>query len=173
MSMNSSQAAQSAAAGVAGGYDGNSLSLKIIIAFFSGLSIYNALELAILIFITFSRYRGLYFWSLLVSSLGLILYALGFVFKFFYVLTGNAKWASVAFLTLGWYLMVTGQSVVLWSRLHLIVSGERGGKILKYTRWMIIVDFFILHVPTTVVTFGSNGKIDTASFVKAYNVALV
>jgi hypothetical protein len=83
MSMNSSQAAQSAAAGVAGGYDGNSLSLKIIIAFFSGLSIYNALELAILIFITFSRYRGLYFWSLLVSSLGLILYALGFVFKFF------------------------------------------------------------------------------------------
>jgi hypothetical protein len=168
--MNSSQAAQSAAAGVTGGYDGNSLSLKIIIAFFSGPSIYNALELAILIFITFSRYRGLYFWSLLVSSLGLIPYAR---VQILLLLTGNAKWVSVALLTLGWYLMVTGQSVVLWSRLHLIVSGERGGKILKYTRWMIIVDFFILHVPTTVVTFGSNGKIDTASFVKAYNVALV
>lgn len=68
------------------------------------------------------------------------------------------------------YGMVTGQAVVLWSRLHLVVNGERGRKILKYTKWMIIIDVLILHVPTTVVTFGSNGNIDRHNFVKAYNV---
>lgn len=160
----------SAAAGVTGGYDGDSLALKFIILFFAGLTIYNSLELLVLIFSTFHTYKGLYFWSLLISSLGLIPYAIGFSFKFFRVLTGNAKWTSVALLTLGWYAMVTGQSVVLWSRLHLIVSGDRGSKILKYTKWMIVCDVFLLHFPTTVVTFGSNGSIETTRFIQAYNV---
>jgi hypothetical protein len=31
----------------------------------------------------------------------------------------------------GWWLMVVGQSVVLWSRLHLIVSGKQGERILS------------------------------------------
>jgi hypothetical protein len=35
---------------------------------------------------------------------------------------------------------------------------------------MIIVDAIILHIPTSVVTFGSNGTRDTATFVEAYNV---
>ncbi|KAJ9655662.1 hypothetical protein H2201_008757 [Coniosporium apollinis] len=173
MSDNSTSLSRStppAAAGVTGGYEGHSLTLKILIGFFAGLSIYNALELTALVFLTFSRYRGLYFWSLLISSLGLIPYALGFSFKFFKVLTGNARWVSVALLTIGWYPMITGQSLILWSRLHLIVSGENGRKILLYTKWMIIIDAIILHIPTTVVTFGSNGGINTAGFVKVYHV---
>jgi hypothetical protein len=44
--------------------------------------------------------------------------------------------------------MVTGQSVVLWSRLHLIVSGERGRLILRYTKWMTIIDAIVLHLST-------------------------
>lgn len=66
--------------------------------------------------------------------------------------------------------MVTGQSVVLWSRLYLIVSGERGREILIWTKWMIIVDAIVLHIPTSVVTFSSNGAIDTSNFIEAYNV---
>ncbi|KAJ9653930.1 hypothetical protein H2201_009073 [Coniosporium apollinis] len=66
--------------------------------------------------------------------------------------------------------MITGQSLILWSRLHLIVSGEKGRKILLYTKWMIIIDAIILHIPTTVVTYGSNGDINTATFVEVYNI---
>jgi hypothetical protein len=59
---------------------------------------------------------------------------------------------------------------VLWSRLHLIVSGERGERILKWTKYMIIFNAIALHIPTTVLTFGSNGDIQTGVFVRGYNV---
>lgn len=70
----------------------------------------------------------------------------------------------------GWYAMITGQSFVLWSRLHLIVTGPRGEAIIRYTKWMILIDAVILHVPTTVLTFGSNGSVDTSTFQFAYNI---
>jgi len=62
--------------------------------------------------------------------------------------------------------MVTGQSVVLYSRLHLIVEDK------SKTRWvlyMIIINFFILHVPTTVLFLGSNTK-HSSHFIGAFNV---
>jgi hypothetical protein len=151
--------------GVTGGYNGNSATLKIFICFFAGLAMYNAVELAFMIFLTFQRYRGLYFWSLLISGLGIIPYALGFLLKFMNLAPGNLKWLAITFLTIGWYPMITGQALVLWSRLHLIVTGVRGDKIVKYTKWMIIIDAICLHIPTTVLTYGSNGDINTETFV--------
>ena len=159
-----------AAPGVTGAYDGHSLAWKFSIAFFAGVTIYNALELIIVIFVYFTRYRGVYFWSLLIASVGLIPYALGFSFKFFSTFDGNAKYLPVTLLTFGWWAFVTGSNVVLWSRLHLIVSGEIGDRILKYTKWMIIVDAIIFHVPTTVLTYGSNGNLDTSAFVRSFNI---
>ena len=139
--------------GITGGYDGDSLALKVVIAFLLGLSMYNVVELQILIFGTFNKFRGLYFWSLVISSLGIIPYSLGFIFKYFSILTGGAKWFSVFLLSIGWYPMVTGQSVVLWSRLHLIVTGEKGDKILLYTKWMIIIsESWWSNLPVTYMT---------------------
>lgn len=158
-------------AGITGGYDGNSISLKITIVFFSGLAMYNSLELIAMLLMTFAHYRGLYFWSLLLSSMGILPYALGFLLKYMNVTTGNLKWIAVVLLTIGWWPMITGQALVLWSRLHLIVSGERGDRIIRYTKWMIIVDAIILHIPTTVLTFGSNGTSPaTDTFVYGYNI---
>lgn len=51
-----------------GKYDAASVFITICCA----LAIYNAFELLLLIFTTFRRFSGLYFWSLLVSSFGLI-----------------------------------------------------------------------------------------------------
>ena len=113
-------------AGVAGAYYGQSQLIKILIVFFAGLTIYNAIELFVLIYMSFKSRKGLYFWSLLIASIGLVPYALGFSFKLLGVGGDTAKWTGLALLTIGWYAMVTGQSVVLWSRLNLIVKGERG-----------------------------------------------
>ncbi len=66
----SSSNANSPGQGITGGYEGNSLTLKVCIAFFLGLAIYNVVELLVLIFGTFQRFRGLYFWSLVISGLG-------------------------------------------------------------------------------------------------------
>ena len=48
--------------------------------------------------------------------------------------------------------MVTGQSFVLYSRLHLVVKEER---LLRSVLFMIIWNGVTLHIPTTVMTFGS------------------
>lgn len=131
---------------------------------------YNALELIVLIFFTFTKFSGLYFWSILISSICVIPYSLGFLFKFMEITTGEGRWLAVTLITIGWYGMVTGQAVVLWSRLHLLVDGDYGVRTLRWTKWMICVDAIILHIPTTVLTYGSNGNIETDTFVTGYNV---
>lgn len=55
----------------------------------------------------------------------------------------------------GWWTMVTGQSVVLYSRLG-IVLGKGSDRVLRAVKWMIIVDAILFHVSTTVVVFGAN-----------------
>ena len=157
-------------AGITAGYNGQSDSLRIVIIFLSGLAMYNAVELIAMISLTFTRHRGLYYWSLLISSIGIIPYSLGFFLKFDNQTPGDLRWLSVVLLTVGWYPMITGQSLVLWSRLHLIVSGERGERILRWTKYMIICNAIALHIPTTVLTFGSNGYSNTDVFVSGYNV---
>lgn len=156
---------------ISGGYSGDSFAVKAIIIFLTGLSMYNVVELLILIFFTFTRFSGLYFYSLLISSVCVLPYALGFLFKYLMITTGNARWLAVTFITIGWYGMVTGQSVVLWSRLHLLVDpGEKGQWTLKWTKWMIVTNAIVLHIPTTVLTYGSNGDLRTDTFVTGYNV---
>lgn len=100
----------SAGAGITGGYTGDSLSLQIVIAILLGLSLYNAIELIVLMFVTFQKYRGLYFWSLFFAGFGIIPYSLGFTIKFFRLLdpSKDVGFVAVVFLTIGWYLMVTG-----------------------------------------------------------------
>ena len=171
-STNPSQQGTSAAAsaGITGGYNGDSLPLKIVIAFLLGLALYNAVELIILIFTTFLRYHGLYFISLLTATVGVIPYSTGFLLKFFKITEGESKWAAVSLITVGWYAMVTGQSVVLWSRLHLILIGRSKDEILKWTKWMIIVNFVVLHVPTTVLTYGCNGDLNVRGFVRVFQI---
>lgn len=154
--------------GITGGYQGDSLALKVCIAFFLSAAMYNVIELVVLIFATFQRFRGLYFWSLVASGLGIIPYSIGFLTKYFNILTGPARWASVFLLTIGWWPMITGQAIVLWSRLHLVVYGERGDRILRRTKWMIIVNAICLHIPTTILTWGSNANIPT--FIDGYNI---
>ncbi|KAL3471567.1 hypothetical protein BJX99DRAFT_22972 [Aspergillus californicus] len=154
--------------GITGGYSGESLGIKITIATLAGITWYNAIELIALVFVTFSQYRGLYFWSLLVSSsVGLIPYSLGFLLKFFNLT--HATWLSVTFITVGWYCMVTGQSIVLYSRLHLVIPNQR---ILRRVLAMIIINVIILHFPTTVLTYGSNLAPESArsGYTNGYNV---
>ena len=64
-----------------------------------------------------------------------------------------------------------GQSVVLWSRLHLVTNSRR---VLRWTLWMIIINGILLHSITTVLTFGSNANSfsDTtlSRFVRGYSI---
>ncbi|KAJ5746360.1 hypothetical protein N7520_011542 [Penicillium odoratum] len=152
--------------GITGGYRGSSLGMQITIATLAGVTWYNAFELVTLLFVTFAQYRGLYFWSLLISSsLGLIPYSLGFLMKFFDLT--SATWLPVTLLTIGWWCMVTGQSIVLYSRLHLVISNQR---VLRRVLAMIVIDAIALHIPTTVLTYGTNLADPNSPYIRGYNV---
>lgn len=155
--------------GITGGYQGQSLTMKITIATLAGITWYNAFELIILIFVNFAPYQGLYFWSLLISSsVGLIPYSLGFLLKFFQLTT--VTWLPVTLLTVGWSAVVIGQSLVLYSRLHLILENQR---VLQRVLLMILVNAVLLLVPTTVLAYGANltpPSVSLVNYKSAYDV---
>ncbi|MDI1486667.1 MAG: hypothetical protein OHK93_005927 [Ramalina farinacea] len=128
------------------------------------LAIYMSVLVDLKVFATFKRRNTLYFWSLLVASWGIMSHSLGIILKWF---VGSCPWEiNTAFASFGWWGMVTGQSLVLYSRLHLVVRDHR---LLRSVLIMIIVDFCVFQVPTTILTFGSN-RPNPGMFLTVYNV---
>jgi hypothetical protein len=74
------------------------------ISAFTGISWYNVLELNVVIWLTFKQRRGLYFYSLLAASWGIVFHQLGFIMRFFGVWKNH--YVSEAVVNLGWYCMV-------------------------------------------------------------------
>lgn len=135
-----------------------------VLSAFAGIIWYNAIELVILCFVTFKRYRGCYFWSLLLSSASLIPHTMGYLF-YLYPL-GISHYAAVTLILFPWCVMVTGQSLVLWSRLHLVLQCH---KILRGVLIMIIVDAIIFHTPVFVLMYGMISS-RTSSFDRGYDI---
>jgi hypothetical protein len=140
------------------------IATAMILSSFAAIAIYNVIELTFIIIATFKRRRGLYFWSFVVATWSIAVYVLGFIFKFFSIIP--ERMISVTMIALGWCGMVTGQSVVLYSRLHLVV---RDYKILRSVLAMIITDALICHIPIVVLVYGSNSD-NPAPFVKPYSI---
>ncbi|KAL8957102.1 MAG: hypothetical protein Q9193_005536 [Seirophora villosa] len=107
-------------------------------------------ELILTIALTRYGRSGWYFWSLIISSTGCIVHALGFILKF---LVGASWVVDLMFIGIGWVAMVSGQSFVLWSRLNLVVRSKR---ILDGVLAVIIINGLALHVPTLVFIWGAN-----------------
>ncbi|KAH8122194.1 hypothetical protein ACSS6W_010120 [Trichoderma asperelloides] len=130
--------------------------LTIIIVFLS-LALYNVIELLCIIWGTFKRYAGLYFWSFLIATLGIAFSCIGFCIKFFG--PTSLGYFSCTLSLMGWVAMVTGQSFVLWSRLHLVLRNKRR---LKIILWIIIFNGVVCHgmvIPLVYGSFSSNPEI--------------
>ncbi|KAF1998123.1 hypothetical protein P154DRAFT_439815 [Amniculicola lignicola CBS 123094] len=126
----------------------------LVIASFLAIAWYNVAELTILIHTFFKRHAGLYYYSLLVANWGIFFHGLGMFLKFFKIndhIQGH-EIANTVIVWLGWVAMITGQSIVLWSRLHLVVQAT-------WTRWVLVMIIFnavTLHITTGVLTFFTN-----------------
>jgi len=131
------------------------------------LAIYNSIEVISLTFITFQKYSTLYFYSLLGCAFGDILFAIGFIDLFFELYIPNSTiYRPLVVLTIGWYGMVTGFGLVLYSRLHLINVPK---KYIQYVKYFMIYNVIFSHFPTTVMTFGAN-VIGTYQWTYGYRV---
>lgn len=141
-----------------------SLPVNMAIAGLFAIACYNCLEILISLLSRFKRHDGLYFWSMLTATLGIVLHSIVVLLRYYSL---GPNFLLCVLTCVGWYGMVTGQSVVLYSRLHLIVEDK------SKTRWvlyMIIINFFILHVPTTVLFLMSNTQRYESRFIGPFNV---
>ncbi|KDN60713.1 putative integral membrane protein [Colletotrichum sublineola] len=123
--------------------------------------LYNVLEIYVLIFTTFRRRSGRYFWSMLMANTGILFHACGSLGRF---LQPTRSPIPGAFAHVGWYCMVTGQSVVLWSRLHLVVYSRIT---IRLVLAMIVSTVLLVHIPQTVLFAGvwaSNDPVWTDRF---------
>ncbi|KAB8076264.1 hypothetical protein BDV29DRAFT_154893 [Aspergillus leporis] len=145
------------------GGPGAEFAIECVVATFIGIAWYNSLELVVLCFTTFKRYGGCYFWSLVIASVSIVPFALGYFLLIFDIFS---NYFSVAIEVIGWWGMVTGQSMVLWSRLHLVVHSRR---VLRYTLAMIIINAILFHTPASVLEFGTHSH-HADKFVPAFDI---
>lgn len=136
----------------------------IVVAVFLSIALYNFIELNFIIAATFKRKGGLYFWSFLVATWALLPYALGLLIRNFLPKTNRYLYVTV--IVIGWWPLVTGQSLVLYSRLHLVL---RKPTWLRAVLIMIIVNAVICYVPTTVMFYGSNSS-NPGPFLAPYSI---
>ncbi|KAL7928783.1 hypothetical protein V8C35DRAFT_284954 [Trichoderma chlorosporum] len=137
-------------AGFNSGVDRTTLVFQVLIPVFFSLALYNVIELTYLIWHTFKRHSGLYFWSCVFATGGILFQSAGF-FVLYYA-SPSVTYLAVTISLLGWIPMVTGQSFVLWSRLHLIVHNQRH---LKMILWMIIINAILCTGGITPMIYGS------------------
>ena len=150
--------------GITGGVSA-SLPILMTMVAFSTIALYNVIELNAIIFATFKRRRGLYFWSFIAATWGIAPHTVGFILKFFNVT--SVWWAPLVLISIGWVAMVTGQSLVLYSRLHLVAGSQRS---IRWVRNMIIFDAIVLQIPDMILAFLTNRPNAPASVVNAFSI---
>ncbi|PHH75935.1 hypothetical protein CDD80_1931 [Ophiocordyceps camponoti-rufipedis] len=131
---------------------------------FIGIALYNVLELNFLIAYTFKTYKGLYFWSMTVATWGIAFNAVGYLLRI--LQSDRSGYGHSTLILIGWSAMVTGQSLVLYSRLHFVLHNTA---VLRGILAMIIVDGVWLGVPVIVFVYGSNSS-KSSLFIRPYAV---
>lgn len=137
---------------------------RFLVACFLGAAIWNAVGMFPMIFLTFKRLWTLYFWAMILSTIGILICSASQIIS---VATPQVNTMINGVMScVGWVFMVTGQSVVLYSRLHLLAITPR---VLRLVLWMIIVNGVTIHVTGTVLTVGTRLKPpESISFTQAY-----
>lgn len=80
-------------------FNGTLNTAAVVVAVFTALSLFNALELNVLVFFTFRRWRGVYFWSLTIAAISIIVYSIGFMLFYFQI---GPKLAGMIVNNIGW-----------------------------------------------------------------------
>ncbi|KAI0170023.1 integral membrane protein [Pestalotiopsis sp. NC0098] len=140
------------------------IGLSIPILVFGSIALYNVVELNYMVLGTFRRRKGLYFWSLIVAAWGIAVNTIGYLLEHLHLISNAALYSAL--ICIGWVCMVTGQSVVLYSRLHLVLSDDR---IRRAVLYMIVFDAIAMHIPVIVLVFGSNSNTPDPFF-KPYSI---
>ncbi|KAI3579734.1 hypothetical protein IWW34DRAFT_819046 [Fusarium oxysporum f. sp. albedinis] len=121
-----------------------SLPINMTIAGLFAIACYNCVEILISLLSRFKRHDGLYFWSMVVATLGIVLHSIVVLLRYYSL---GPNFLLCVFTCVGWYGMT------------------------RWVLWMIIINFFVLHVPTTILFLGSNTK-DSSRYIGPFNTII-
>jgi hypothetical protein len=129
-----------------------------LLSSFFAISLWLVLDLLIQIHLTFKKYGGTYYFCILLTTLGIAMHSIAFTLKLFVpgvegVAVGEVgkNVGTTALAKIGWVLNTTGFSMVLWSRLGLVVGSRR---VLRGVLVGILIDGVVLHIPIIIFSFG-------------------
>lgn len=137
---------------------------QLVVAVFLALAVFNAAEVIIKILRTFRSYRGVYFGALMASSVGIVLHALGYFFRNFNITKSLPL--EIVLVGPGGMLMITGQSIMLYSRLHLISRNHYKD---YWLLTMILFNLLVVQVGATTLYAGSQSA-HPEKFLSIYRV---
>ncbi|PZD00733.1 hypothetical protein A1F97_02144 [Pyrenophora tritici-repentis] len=120
------------------------LSTWMLAAAFLGIAFYLCAELNVRLLIRATRY-SLYFWSCFLCSWGIIVHGIVILLSDLEIW---ASYYSIIFIEFSWFTFVVCQSLVLYSRLNLVLLTPR---IANYVLWMIIVNAVLFGLTTVVL----------------------
>lgn len=127
-------------------------SIQTIIATVSCITaVYDAFELNFLVWSTFKSRSGLYFWSFLTATNGIMPYSIGYLLL--YYSSNPSPYLIVTLTTVGSMCMLCGQSVVLYSRLHLV---NHEPKVLRLVLAFIIFTGILTQIPIAVFQYATS-----------------
>jgi hypothetical protein len=125
----------------------------LITSFFS-VALWLSLELMVQVWFMFKRHTSLYYWSILITTWGIIGHTVAFTLKLF---VPNLNAIGTTFLAkISWVANTTGFSVVLYSRLGLVLRSSSKYSLHRAVLMMIIIDAIIFHIPIIVFSFGTS-----------------
>ncbi|KAF1936333.1 hypothetical protein EJ02DRAFT_414182 [Clathrospora elynae] len=113
-------------------------------AAFVGIAWYLCAELSVRLLIRCTR-RSLYFWACLVCCWAIAIHCVAITLNNFYVWT---HYSSIVVIHLMWFTYVVSQSIVLYSRLNLVMKKSH---VNRYVLYMISINAVVFGLTTVVL----------------------
>jgi hypothetical protein len=130
---------------------------------FIATGLFCGLQMLWMIGFTFRRWSGLYFWSLVITTFCIISVNISNIL-YYWVLKDSCPGITLLFEVPGYLFYVPFEFLILYSRLHLVQTGE---KIMRSVLYAIVVEWVVIEVPLAVLIIGVT-LAPTSSFSNAY-----
>lgn len=142
---------------------------RSLVAVFTALPLWMTLELTVQVLYLFRRWSGLYFYCVLITTWSISLHAIGFLLSY---CVPSCSWIASSLITeIGWIGMVSGFSLVLYSRLNLLTFVMHNRHISRIALGMIVTDGVLFHIPTFVVfMLGISSPTSFMKYISAMNI---
>jgi hypothetical protein len=111
------------------------------------IGLFICLEMFVLIFITFKRYSGIYFWTLTGATVCQTLVCISTLLAF-WIIKGDQPTVSLTIGIPGYLFFVPLEGLVLYSRLHLLGASRRS---LRFVLGAIAFEFVFAEIPCAVM----------------------